>query len=64
MSKLLDFLFGKDNNIFNKKGVVQHDIGGTRWDQWKSRFKDRNYDFTKHRGRAKKLGETPERQQP
>lgn len=59
MGKILDFLFGKSNNIFNKKGDVQHDLGATKWKQWKDRFrKGPEYDFTHHVGRAQKAPTT------
>jgi glucose/arabinose dehydrogenase len=56
MGKVLDFLFGKSPKIFNKDGDVQHDLGVTKWKQWKDRFrKNPDYDFNHHRGRTDKV---------
>jgi len=55
MGKVLDFLFGKDNNVFNKKGRVEHDLGPAKWNKWGDRFsKNPDYDFTKSHGREQK----------
>lgn len=54
MSKLLQFLFGKSPQIFNRKGRVEHDIGKTRWNQWTERFNKPEYDFKQHKGRDAK----------
>jgi len=56
LKKLLYFIGGKPNNIFNKKGRVQHDLGEKKWDDWDKRLKDDpNYDFRNHKGRKSKL---------
>lgn len=55
MGKLLQFLFGKPAQIFNKKGSVQHDLGKKKWNNWSDRFtKDPNYDYTKHVGQTRR----------
>ena len=55
MKSLLDFLFGKDARIFNKKGTVEHDLGKSQWSLWTDRFsKNSEYDFTQHEGRSDK----------
>lgn len=55
LKPVLDFLFGKDAKIFNKKGVVEHDLGAKKWSGWSDRFaKNPDYDFTQHQGRAEK----------
>ncbi len=60
MGKILDFLFGKDNNVFNSKGKVQHDLGKGKWNKWDDRFtKDPNYDFTQHSAREQKKQTPP-----
>jgi len=57
-NKVLQFLFGKDAKIFNAKGKVQHDLGKSKWTEWKDRFAaDPNYDFSKHHGRTAKKGD-------
>lgn len=55
LKPVLNFLFGKDAKIFNKKGVVEHDLGKAKWSEWTDRFdKNPEYDFTRHSGRAQK----------
>lgn len=55
MGKILDFLFGKDNNVFNAKGKVEHDLGKGKWNKWTERFSENpDYDFTQHQGRQQK----------
>ncbi len=55
LKPVLNFLFGKDAKIFNKKGVVEHDLGKQKWNGWQDRFaKNPEYDFTQHQGRAAK----------
>jgi hypothetical protein len=55
MGKVLDFLFGKDNNVFNSKGRVNHDLGKTKWNKWTDRFgKNPDYDFTNSHGLEQK----------
>jgi hypothetical protein len=62
MGKVLDFLFGKDNNVFNKKGKVEHDLGQPKWTQWTHRFSENpKYDFTKHHGRDMKKADAPKK---
>lgn len=54
-NKILDFLFGKDAQIFNRKGRVEHDLGKTKWEKWDNRFSENpNYDFQEHRGQRLK----------
>ena len=48
-SKILNFLFGKDPDIFDDRGNVLHHFQKTKWDAWQDRFrKDSNYNFRKH----------------
>ncbi|MBY0386050.1 hypothetical protein K2X05_12905 [bacterium] len=55
LKPVLDFLFGKDAKIFNKKGTVEHSFGKQKWSHWTDRFaKNPDYDFTKHTGRSQK----------
>ena len=59
LKPVLDFLFGKDAKIFNKKGVVEHDLGAKKWSGWSDRFtKNPDYDFAQHQGRAEKKNDT------
>lgn len=51
MGKVLDFLFGKDPDIFNKAGKVQHKLPRSRWEAWEGRFKSNpNYNWRLHIG--------------
>ena len=51
---LLCFLFGKQTNIFNKKGKVEHDLGQKKWETWNKRLKENsNYNFRNHNGKKK-----------
>lgn len=51
MSKILDFLFGKDPDIFNPAGKVQHKLPRARWDDWENRFKSNPlYNWRLHTG--------------
>ncbi len=59
LKPILDFLFGKDAKIFNKKGTVEHDLGKQKWSQWTDRFsKNPDYDFYRHQGRSQKSTQT------
>lgn len=52
MNWLLGFLFGKQTNIFNKKGRVQHDLGEQKWQAWNDRLeKNPSYDWRHHHGK-------------
>ena len=52
LNALLGFLFGKQTNIFNKKGRVQHNLGDKKWQAWDNRLKENpNYDWRKHTGK-------------
>lgn len=56
MGKILQFLFGKGPEIFNKKGAVQHDLGKKKWTDWGDRFmKNPNYDYMKHKGQTARI---------
>lgn len=49
---LLGFLFGKQAEIFNKKGRVEHDLGQKKWTEWNNRLeKNPDYDWRNHSGR-------------
>lgn len=50
---ILDILFGKDTNIFNKKGRVQHDLGEQKWEDWDNRLKSNStYNWRQHAGKT------------
>lgn len=51
LKAILGFLFGKQTNIFNKKGRVEHDLGEKKWQDWNNRLKDNpQYDWHHHKG--------------
>ncbi len=51
---LLRFLFGRQTNIFNKKGRVKHDLGEQKWKDWDKRLSENpDYDFRNHTGKKR-----------
>jgi len=55
LKAILAFIGGKPNNIFNKKGRVEHDLGEKKWQDWDNRLKaNPDYDWRKHSGKSKK----------
>jgi len=51
--KILDFLFGKDPDIFDEKGNVSHKLPKKKWDAWYNRTKtDPQYNWRNHTGVA------------
>jgi len=51
MGKILDFLFGREPEIFNNLGKVQHKLAKSRWDAWENRFKSNPiYNWRLHTG--------------
>jgi len=53
MGKVLDFLFGKDPDIFDEKGNVSHKLPKKKWDAWYNRTKtDPQYNWRNHTGVA------------
>ena len=48
MNALLDFLFGKDPQIFDEKGQVRHKFTDKKWQDWQNRFKDADYNWREH----------------
>ncbi len=52
LKAVLGFLFGKQTDIFNEKGRVQHDLGQNKWERWNNRLKENpNYNWKKHSGK-------------
>jgi hypothetical protein len=62
--KLMDFLFGKDPDIFDEKGNVLHRLPKKKWDAWNNKFKtDQNYNWRNHTGtRAGAKPQNPKQQ--
>ncbi len=55
--KLMNFLFGKKPDIFNKKGQVEHQLKKESWEEWENRYKEgREYDWTQHTGCKPRTG--------
>ncbi len=55
IGKLLDFLFGKSPDIFDKDGTVRHNLPKEKWDAWNNRYSQGDdYNWRNHTGmRAK-----------
>ncbi|MCC7405386.1 MAG: hypothetical protein IT288_13390 [Bdellovibrionales bacterium] len=56
VNKLLDFLFGKNNDIFDEKGQVRHHLPPEKWESWQQRYQSSpDYNWKNHSGmKAKK----------
>ncbi len=53
LKSILGFLFGKQTNIFNKKGRVEHKFDSQKWDAWNNRLAENpKYDWRHHTGRT------------
>ena len=51
---LIRFLFGKQTNIFNEKGQVEHILDQQKWEAWNKRLRENpNYDFRNHTGKKR-----------
>lgn len=49
---LLDFLFGKDPNIFDPQGRIRHQFSEAKWKAWDDRLRaSKDYDWKHHSGR-------------
>lgn len=49
--KLLNFLFGKKPNIFDKNGNVRHILPNEKWDAWNNRYQQgAEYNWKNHNG--------------
>lgn len=57
-NKLLDFLFGKDADIFNDDGHVEHKLPQAWWNSWEDRFREPEFLWRHHKGLESKK-ETP-----
>ena len=59
---VLDFLFGKDPEIFNDKGQVQHNLPEMKWKNWHARYADSpEHNWRQHRGRANRSRNSDQR---
>lgn len=51
VKKITDFLFGKDPDIFDDKGRVQHKLPKKKWDDWHNRIvQGEDYNWRTHTG--------------
>lgn len=49
---ILDFLFGKDPDIFDSEGRVRHKFTDAKWKEWDDRIRaSKEYDWRAHSGR-------------
>lgn len=51
---ILDFLFGKDPQIFDEKGKVRHKFPEKKWQEWQNRFKTSDYNWKEHSAKKAK----------
>jgi hypothetical protein len=52
LSKVGDFLFGKQADIFDDKGRVFHKLSKKKWDNWNDRIvKGKEYNWRDHKGK-------------
>jgi len=55
VSKVLSFLFGKRNNIFDENGCVCHNLSNKKWEAWQQGYQsDPGYNWKNHSGRKAK----------
>jgi hypothetical protein len=51
MGSVLDFLFGKKPQIFDKDGKVRHELPKSKWDAWNGRYQQGSeYNWHNHSG--------------
>lgn len=51
LKTIADTLFGKDPEIFDDKGSVQHKLPKRKWDDWQNRYiKGSEYNWRTHKG--------------
>ncbi|MCS6839083.1 MAG: hypothetical protein NZ480_09630 [Bdellovibrionaceae bacterium] len=59
VKRILDLLFGKEPDIFNEQGKVQHKLPRAYWEAWEKRFKDNpEYNWRLHHGQQRRLKNT------
>lgn len=56
--KVMDFLFGKDPDIFDNKGEVRHQFPEEKWKKWDRRF-NANPDYNWRNHGAKERAQHP-----
>lgn len=51
LKPVLDFLFGKDPDIFDENGRIMHRFPKKKWEAWQNRLKnDPQYNWRNHTG--------------
>ncbi len=51
LKSVSNFLFGKDPDIFDNKGLVLHKLPKKKWDDWNNRIiKGSEYNWREHTG--------------
>lgn len=51
LKPVIDFIFGKDPDIFDANGNVSHKLPKKRWEAWQNRIKnDPHYNWRNHTG--------------
>ncbi|MEQ1721773.1 MAG: hypothetical protein ABL930_01265 [Pseudobdellovibrio sp.] len=60
LSKVGNFLFGKEADIFDDKGRVLHKLPKKKWDDWNDRIvKGKDYNWRDHKGTEAGLDQNP-----
>lgn len=53
LKKILDFIGGKNPDIFNKRGQVEHHLGDKKWQEWDERMRaNPEYNWKQHSGKS------------
>ena len=50
MKALLNFIFGKEPDIFDENGQVRHKLPDGKWNDWNSRYKEASHNWRTHKG--------------
>jgi hypothetical protein len=62
MKPVLDFLFGKDPDIFDENGNVLHKHPKKKWEAWQNRFKTNpDYNWRNHTGTTSSGAKNPQK---
>ncbi len=59
IGKVLDILFGKAPDIFDTKGNVLHKFPPEKWQAWRQRFEQSDYNWRKHKGTERIASASP-----
>ena len=65
LKPVMDFLFGKDPDIFDENGNVLHKHPKKKWDNWQNRLKlDPSYNWRHHTGTQAGVPQSNESKKP